>query len=352
MGSGSDLLSLPLLHANRVPGVAVGALRDGAWTLQALGARDVERALPVAIETPFEVGSLSKPLFACAFLQLVAEGSLDLDAPVDDYLPHPFLPNDPAARAITARHLLSHSSGLPNWRPRRFTDRPGPLEIRGRPGEAWRYSGEGFQLLQEVVENVSGERLEVFMRRRLLDPLELRASSYTSLPAYEDRVARGYTVDGTAVPIMDPRLLEGMAAASLKSTVPDLARLVDALLGDDAGDRLGLPGSPRELLFEPQIEVAPGVGGGLGWGVEVREVGNVGWHWCSNRASFWAFLAVCAQTGEAAIALTNSPGGSAVCESVVRRSIVGSHPAYDAPPLGPGDPPRGTPAVGSSRGGT
>jgi hypothetical protein len=163
----------------------------------------------------------------------------------------------------------------------------------------------------------------------------MRASSYTWLLEYEGCIARGYTGDGKPVPVFDPRTAEGMAAASLKSTVVDIAKCIDALLARDAQQRLCLPAPPRELFFEPQVAVARGVGWALGWGVEVRDTGNVAWHWCSTRGSFWAFFAICAETGEAAIVFTNAPGGRGVSEQVVRDTIAGDHPAFDGPPLGP-----------------
>ena len=115
-------------------------------------------------DSVFQAASLSKPVFAYAVLKLAQEGSLNLDAPLVSYLPqgylhiqNPFAFGQPPItdrvvaqefQAVTARMVLSHTSGLPNW----SSD---PLAFDFKPGAGWQYSGEGFMLLQRVVELIS-----------------------------------------------------------------------------------------------------------------------------------------------------------------------------------------------------
>jgi CubicO group peptidase (beta-lactamase class C family) len=123
----------------RVPGLAIALVADTrlvwngtfGWANSATGA-------PVTQETVFEAASLSKPVFAYAVLQLVDAGVLELDVPLVRYLPGGYdVGEDPRVAQITARHVLSHRTGFPNWRA------PGtPLTINFAPGERFSYSGE------------------------------------------------------------------------------------------------------------------------------------------------------------------------------------------------------------------
>jgi CubicO group peptidase (beta-lactamase class C family) len=100
-----------------VSGAAVAVIESGdvIWT-RGFGVTSAATGAPVQADTVFHVGSLAKPVLAYAALRLVEAGRLELDRPLDTYLPAPYLPGDAPARTITARHVLSHTSGLPNWR--------------------------------------------------------------------------------------------------------------------------------------------------------------------------------------------------------------------------------------------
>ena len=93
---------------------------------------------------------MSKPLFTYAALQLVESGKLDLDTPLDHYLPSPYLPDDPRTGEITPRMVMAHTTGLPNWRKGGWRA-GGPLPLRFPPGTRFSYSGEGYLYLQRAV---------------------------------------------------------------------------------------------------------------------------------------------------------------------------------------------------------
>src|SRR5689334_12662151 len=107
-----------LMARTQVPGVSIATVLGGevAWTgsfgLLREGAPD-----PVTDETLFQAASLSKPVFAYAVVQLVKEGVLDLDLPLAQYGAEPFVPDDDELEHVTARHVLGHTTGWPNWRP-------------------------------------------------------------------------------------------------------------------------------------------------------------------------------------------------------------------------------------------
>src|SRR6185295_2724162 len=104
---------------------------------------DVTTGRPVDPRTIFEAASISKPIVALGALDLVRRGALSLDTPLDAYLPEPYLPVDRRASTITARMVLGHTTGFPNWRPRGE-----PLALLRDPGTRFGYSGEGYVYLQ------------------------------------------------------------------------------------------------------------------------------------------------------------------------------------------------------------
>src|SRR6185295_15686609 len=159
-------------------------------------------------------------------VKLVDAGKIDLDAPLSKYLPGDYI-EDPRQSAITARRVLSHTSGLPNWRP------PGqPLKIHFAPGERFSYSGEGFVYLQKAVERVTGQTLGALMKRLVFDPLRMTSSSYLWEDRYEKTKARGH--DSAGVPRAMRRPAEAFSAASLHTTSLDYGRFLAAVL-DGAG---------------------------------------------------------------------------------------------------------------------
>src|SRR5882724_9249371 len=115
-GSGQAADLEQILRDSRVPGLSFALIRDGKIVeTKAVGVRDASTGNPIDAHTIFEVASLSKPVFAYAVLQLVDAGVLSLDTPLAKYVPE-YVLDDPRAASITVRNVLSHTTGLPNWR--------------------------------------------------------------------------------------------------------------------------------------------------------------------------------------------------------------------------------------------
>lgn len=186
-------------------------------------------------DSVFEAVSLSKPVFAYAVLKLEQDGKLDLDAPVLNYLPagyghqaQPYKQNsktdqvtDPRMQGITVRTVLNHTSGLPNWA-------GGPLTFEGEPGKRWRYSGEGYVLLQRAVEAVTHEKLDEFMERQVFQPLGMKNSAFIRQTRLEQHIVAGSTSDGTVMrsfPFKIP-----VAAVTLYTSAKDYGLFLAALL--------------------------------------------------------------------------------------------------------------------------
>lgn len=302
-----------LVEAARLPGLAIAVVEDGAvaWA-EGYGVRDGRADAPVRASTVFEAASLSKPVFAYGVLKLVDRGVLDLDRPLHDILPHPDVADDPRRERITARMVLSHTPGFPNWRGDE------PLTIDFEPGSRFSYSGEGFVYLQEVVERLTSELIEAFLRREVLEPLGMDRSSYVWRDVFDDDVAVPH--DERGKPMELRRRTDANVAFSLVTTAPDYARFLIALARGE-----GLSDSLRTMLATPQVEVDDGVAWGLGVGLQDDRRGRALWHWGHNDG-YRAFALVYPGREDGVVWFANG-SGMLVLEDLTEAAFGEGHPA-------------------------
>jgi CubicO group peptidase (beta-lactamase class C family) len=142
-----------LNHCQREPGLSIATIEGGSlqWA-GSFGVKDTESQQTVTSRTIFPAASLSKVVFAYAVLKLADQGDLELDDPLSKYVPG-YVENDERVNLITARQVLTHRTGFPNWRPRNR-----PLAIQFNPGERFSYSGEGFIYLQRPSRRLPAKR--------------------------------------------------------------------------------------------------------------------------------------------------------------------------------------------------
>jgi CubicO group peptidase (beta-lactamase class C family) len=280
------------------------------------GLKDAESGEPVTPETVFQAASLSKPAFAYTVLVASRDGLLDLDTPLSAYLPEPYIAGDPRLHQITARHVLSHTPGFPNWRPKEQ-----PLRIHFSAGERFAYSGEGHVYLQRVIEHLSGQPLDAWMRSRLLGPLGMQRSSYVWVDTYETEAARGHDEEGK--PTEMRRMRGPNAAYSLYTTPSEYARFVGALLQPSDGS-LYLTVDEVTGILAPQVPVNDGgldaerptsevrtserVSWGLGWGLQHAPGIEAFWHWGDN-GDYQAFVMGSRQLGRGMVCMANCKSG-------------------------------------------
>lgn len=305
-----------------VPGLSLALIRDAeiAWT-KGFGIRDTATNATVDDATVFEAASLTKPVLAYAALALCEQGKLELDRPLAEFLPEPFTAEQPELLAkVTARHVLTHTTGFPNWRS------PGrPLKFLRPPGEKFSYSGEGFVYLQRVVEQVSDQPLDRLLARRLFEPLGMSSASLIWKEAYDDSLARGYLPRANSRG-MRRKWTEPNAASSLVCTAADYARFVCALLSaPKADDRLLL--TDVSQMWKPQVEVTDGISWGLGIGSEHTPAGDACWHWGNNGSRYNCFVVAFPQQRIGLVVFTNSGNGLKACVDIVPAAIGGDHPA-------------------------
>ncbi|HXD79622.1 MAG TPA: serine hydrolase [Puia sp.] len=319
-----------LLHDADVPGLSIALIRDGrvVWA-KGFGVGNVVTGNPVTTGSIFEAASLSKCVFAYAVLRLVDEGKLDLDTPLNRYLGTNYdVVGDDRINLITARHVLTHTSGFPNWRD---GDGTKELLIHFQPGTKWSYSGEGMVYLSKVVEKITGLRFESFMQRYALQPLGMTASSYIwrnrfdSLKVYRHDLFGG--LSGRNQPISgkeDSLHDDGNAAASLQTTPTDYSKFLIAVLNGT-----GLKASTWEAMLRPQVRVDakyPSIAWGLGVGLETMPEGTYFWHWGDNgdaKAYYTAFL----PNRSAVVYFADADNGLSFAREILADALGGDHPA-------------------------
>jgi CubicO group peptidase (beta-lactamase class C family) len=316
-----------------VPAVSVAVIHEGriAWA-RAYGMADVESERAATPATLFQAASMSKPVAATAALLLVQDGRLELDQDVNAKLTSWKVPASDltATEPVTLRRLLTHTAGLTvHGFPGYAAGEPVPTTVQVLdgatpantaavrvdlvPGSQWRYSGGGMTVMQLLMADVTGTPFPELMRRRVLEPMGMRASTYQQpLPAsLATRAATGYGSDGTP--------LEGryhthpeMAAAGLWTTPAELARWIMGVQRSATGG--------RDPLLRPETAEAmltPGLGGwGLGMGVRGAGDSLVIRHSGAN-AGFRGQFVGYVRRGEGAVVMANSDEGAVLVSEIM-----------------------------------
>jgi CubicO group peptidase (beta-lactamase class C family) len=313
-----------------VPGLSIALVRDGelAWH-HGFGLMNSKTKEPVTDNTVFEAASLSKPVFAYAVLKLVDAGKFDLDKPLNQYLSGDYdVGPDARLGQITARRVLSHTTGIPNWRGE------DTLKIFFTPGEKFSYSGEGFDYLSRVIEHITGEKFNVFMKRTVFDPIGMTNSSYVWQSSYDTQKVGRHNTVGEPTPQNKPD--KANAAASLHTTAQDYGRFIATILKGT-----GLKKETVRQMLTPQIKVdeagtnmtarpatnpSLNVSWGLGVGLQSTPEGISFWHWGDNGDSKAYFVAF-EQQKIGMVVFANGANGLSFMPELVDEAIGGQQPA-------------------------
>jgi CubicO group peptidase (beta-lactamase class C family) len=322
-----------LMKAAEVTGVGIAVFHNGKIEfLKAYEFRDKEKNLPLTVDSVMSAASISKVAFAYLAMELVDDGVLDLDKPVYQYLPKPLpeypkyadLANDLRYKRITARMLLSHTSGFANWR---WMEDDRKLKIHFEPGSQFAYSGEGIDLLQLVVETIAKKPLEELMQERVFRPLGMTRTSMIWQERFESDYANGYDEYGRSVGAH--RWKNADAAGSMQTTINDQARFMQAVMEG----RL-LRSKTREQMLSPQVQILSKhqfptlsdettdenkpirLSYGLAWGLYWTPYGEV--FFKEGHDDGWRNYAVCFDQQKSGIViLTNSGNGEGIFKDVL-----------------------------------
>ena len=173
-----------------IPGVSLALIKDGKVIYhKTYGVKNAYTKEPVDDKTLFEAASITKTVFAFAVNRLAEKGIIDLDKPLYQYLPFEEIAYDDRYKLMTARHVLSHQTGLPNWA---YMEPDGKLKLKFTPGTGYGYSGEGVEYLKRVVVKITGKDIESILNEEVIKPLGLQNIFFTKNDYLASVVANGH----------------------------------------------------------------------------------------------------------------------------------------------------------------
>lgn len=335
-GQGMNILERMQYH--KVPGVSIAVINDYQveWA-RGYGVLEAGGDEPVTPQTLFQAASIGKPVVAAAALHLVEQGMLDLDSDVNQSLESWKLPRNRYTEQehVTLRRLLSHSAGVNVSGFRGYAqgeDIPDlgqildglppansmPIRVFLLPGSEQRYSGGGYMIAQQLIEDVTGQPFTQTMRETVFEPAGMHASTFEyPLPeSLKPLAASGHRVGGSPIPGGWHTYPEMASGASLWSTPTDLAKFAIALMNSFNGQPGGIlsPEMAREMLT-PQIDTR-------GLGPLVFDEGGDKFYFFHPAANegYKNFWFAYPERGQGAVIMTNSDNGDALYDEI-KRSI-------------------------------
>jgi CubicO group peptidase (beta-lactamase class C family) len=253
----ADSIARALVSRHRITGLQVAVVNDGriVWS-NAYGLRLRSPDAPMTATSILWAASVTKAVFATHVMQRVAAGTLDLDQPITTLLPRPLDTYEPYREKatlvvkdtlwarVTPRMLLSHTSGLLNFAQ---LEPDGKMRLHGTPGRTYGYSGEGFNLLQYILEQRDGVPLDRTMDSTIFRPLGLARSAFAYRAEFEPDMADRY---GREEQFIAQTRRNVRAAGSMTTTAVELSRFLIALMDDRI-----MPRRQRDAMLSPVVSI-------------------------------------------------------------------------------------------------
>ena len=313
---------LALMKKENVPGMQVVYTKGTTVSSYNLGVRRAGTGQAMAATSTLQGASLGKVMLAYTTLRLLDRGVLDLDKPLLSYYPYPRLQAEPRANRITARMVLAHTTGLPNWaeNPTTPTWHTSGLHLEYAPDSCWNYSGEGYVFLQKTLEHLTGKSFTVLVQEEVFKPLGLKNSSFSWRPAFETTVCAGHDAQGQPAPVQ--RFTEPYGAYSLYTTAADYSRFLQAIMTgrglQPATSRLlTTPASLADRCGHATTATDAAIAWACGVGLATTSRGLAQWHWGDN-GDFKGFFMTLPDQRESVLLLTNSANGARLTDEVLR----------------------------------
>ncbi|MBL0026348.1 MAG: serine hydrolase [Saprospiraceae bacterium] len=330
-------------HAG-VTGLAVSVFENNKISYQrTFGYKDFTKKLQLHETTNIYGASISKAVFAVLVMKLVEDKVLDLDTPLESYLPKKIydyapitkwhddysdLKTDTLYHKITARMCLTHTCGFPNWR---WIEPDQKLRVLFEPGHHYSYSGEGLVYLQVVLEKITGKSLESMAQEKIFIPLGMKNTSYRWQDRFESDFAFGHNINGETYQKDTDN--EPRSASTMETTPKDLTLFLEGALQKKIISNI----SWEELMktqvrikttaqFGPlsQVETSLydniGLGYGLGWGVLNTPFGR-GIFKEGHGDGFQHYCILFPESGKGIMILTNSDNGESIFKELLELAI-------------------------------
>lgn len=280
----------------------------------------------------FQAASLSKVVFAYIVMKMYDRGEIDLDTPIANYTDIERFEDKESAKLLTARKVLNHRTGLPNWSVSPSSEGwpTSTITFKFPVDSCYGYSGEGFAFLQRAVEAIRGKKIDEVAKEEVFEPLGMNYTSYEWLPMYDTLTVDGYNKSGeNRGKGRHPRANVGY---TLRTCAADYAKFLEALLNGT-----GLSEQAKELMFTPCAEKAIRYAGNhrpcddsIAWAMGIgtednAEFGKVLWHWGDN-GSFKALFIVIPSKGGYLTYFTNSNHGHDIINDITALIIKNTQP--------------------------
>lgn len=320
-----------LITELNVPGVSISLILNKELVYsENFGFADADKKSTVNESTMFEACSMSKPVFALLVLHLVEEGILDLDKPLSNYLPEQFVSDDDKySGQITARMILSHTSGMPNWR-KGDEERNSPVPLYFKPGTRFYYSGEGIYYLQRVIEKITNQSLEFYAKKNLFDKLGLISTSFVWEERFDKQIAVGHDAEGKRNE--RKRYLHSNAAYTLYTTSNEYSKIILEILKTDDGSskhflsekiinemlKHQVRVDTREVIDRPGRNIGLFAFRNLGWAVDSTITGDVVYHSGANQTGFRCYSQFSPKDGSGIVIMTNGENGSKLWQRIIK----------------------------------
>jgi len=333
-----------LMASARVTGMAITVFNNNEPVYKkTFGYKRADTKEPLRESTNIYGASLSKVVFAMLVMKLVEEGVIDLDKPLQQYLPKPIyeyqplmkwhdnykdLKNDTLYQKITARMCLDHTTGFANWR---WYEPDQKLRVNFTPGSKYEYSGEGLVYLQVVIEKMLNKSLEELMQEKIFKPLGMINSSYKWQQRFETDYSFGHDANGKLY--QKDKDNDARSASTLETTLDDYAAFTKGVLRNSI-----LKPSTTANMFTPQIRIrtvqqfgpnstrdttawdAIQLGYGLGWGL-LQTPHGTGAFKEGHGDGFQHYTIIFPKTGIGIIIMANSDNGESIFKYLLENLI-------------------------------
>lgn len=318
-----------------IPGMSIAVIKNGVIEYyNSFGVKKLPLTEKVDENTIFDAASLTKPLFAYLIMQFVDKGIIELNKPIIHYLKGTTIManylkkfnykiNQPGFRydwfsMITPRHILSHSAGLPHGETY-GTQKPDVYPLFFKPGTQFKYSAEGYYILQKIIEKLTNKSLEVLVHKYVFAPLNMTNSYMVWREITANNAAFGHSVINLPTKKLR-KATKPHAGGSLYTTAKDYAKFLAGVL-----NKKYLTDNAYKMMFNPVINIEKNISYAPGFSVEQSTNGMCFWH-TGDYGTFRNFAYANAENKSGVVYLTNSFYGLAIYAKVIKLLFRGDFP--------------------------
>lgn len=324
------------MEKENVTGLSIALVDDQRviWA-EGFGFADKANNVPATAETIYRAGSITKLFTATAVMQLADQEKLDIDKPLQTYLPDFSIRSRfPDAGPITPRTIMNHHSGIPtNYLKGMWSKQPEPFQnlvkqisdeyVAAPPNLVFSYSNLGVTLLGHALERVSGQSYAEYLNSSILSPLRMSHSTFSEAPDHSALAAKAYSKDRES----EEFPLRDIPAGGLNTTVLDLSRFVQMVFaGGRTSERQIIKTQTLDEMFRPQNDNVPldfDMRIGLAWGIRSNDINNGGMRVGHNGATLYhrSELTLLLDHKLGVVVLSNSSSAGSVVNKVATETL-------------------------------